>query len=390
MKLQVVDEIEQDELHEANGVAVADAEVPDEVASDPGTDDDTEDDSGIVVPDPEDIADQDGDTDGNDGDESTEPEPEPESETANEDIAAEEMPTPPTEATPSTEERIQPPPEPPAASMSPSFPSLWEKHVNEIRDQRRVIAAAERDFEESAKETKAKKKAFELAQADLCEIIDRGPNQPSLFGKVAESPPVPAASTPTINGEPVHASDPPPVPGDRDNDSADLPASTDAAWRSLPWNECLTLSKTLHRRVGQLCNLNELKTMGQLCEWWQVNGGTDAPLGCMLVDHARQIGDAIDQFCKEADANCKNSTEIATAAPDDDSWRSTPIVELEILGLSKSIIQKLLDAGISTMGELADWSTETRKLEDIKGIGAKAADKISDATIRFYAEREKG
>lgn len=72
------------------------------------------------------------------------------------------------------------------------------------------------------------------------------------------------------------------------------------------------------------------------------------------------------------------------AVSDADSWKS---VRLDTFGLSQALLTKLADAGLETMGQVADYSSAGKKLVDIKGIGAGAATKIEKAMDVFWATR---
>jgi hypothetical protein len=93
----------------------------------------------------------------------------------------------------------------------------------------------------------------------------------------------------------------------------------------------------------------------------------------------------------EADAEAPAAPEdtIEVEIPDELTWR---YVELSSLpGLTAGILAKLEAAGITTMGELSDYSKPLvsgycRGLTDIDGIGQAAAEKIADAATAFFAE----
>lgn len=53
---------------------------------------------------------------------------------------------------------------------------------------------------------------------------------------------------------------------------------------------------------------------------------------------------------------------------------------------SKRIRKALSDAGLNTVGQLADYSASERRLGDIKGIGEAAAQEIEDRLLDFYAD----
>lgn len=62
-------------------------------------------------------------------------------------------------------------------------------------------------------------------------------------------------------------------------------------------------------------------------------------------------------------------------------WESTPIGKLD---LSASILAKLADAGITTLGRLAKHTADGRPLTTIDGIGPEAAEAIGRATEEFW------
>lgn len=71
-------------------------------------------------------------------------------------------------------------------------------------------------------------------------------------------------------------------------------------------------------------------------------------------------------------------------APTDDSWRKVPLSDLEI---SAAILSKLTDAGIETIGALADYTKDGRnQVTDIKGLGPAKATAIDEALDTFWAE----
>lgn len=68
----------------------------------------------------------------------------------------------------------------------------------------------------------------------------------------------------------------------------------------------------------------------------------------------------------------------------DESWRS---VSIDTLQLSSGICSKLLDAGLSTIGAITDWTTKGKRLEDIPGVGGASAGVIDAALEKFWADR---
>jgi hypothetical protein len=89
----------------------------------------------------------------------------------------------------------------------------------------------------------------------------------------------------------------------------------------------------------------------------------------------------------------------AAGAVPEDLWRQFPIDRLVQFGLEDGDVKKL-QAGdvkggsahpIATVGDLSDFITPdknnpsfTRNLVDLKGVGAKAAERISDADVAFW------
>lgn len=75
---------------------------------------------------------------------------------------------------------------------------------------------------------------------------------------------------------------------------------------------------------------------------------------------------------------------------EDDSWKK---VELASLDLSESIVKKLADADLVTLGDLQLYQEEKAArgygdpITQIKGVGAKAAEKISAALDEFWKKR---
>lgn len=60
---------------------------------------------------------------------------------------------------------------------------------------------------------------------------------------------------------------------------------------------------------------------------------------------------------------------------------STPVAELD---LPRGVINALLEAGLSTVGEVGDWTKSGKELTDIKGIGQSKAEKILDACASVW------
>ncbi len=66
----------------------------------------------------------------------------------------------------------------------------------------------------------------------------------------------------------------------------------------------------------------------------------------------------------------------------DNSWRELSVSELE---LPEAIAVDLTDAGIETLGQLADRTNQDQWWRDIDGIGPGKAEKVADAFAAFWA-----
>lgn len=78
----------------------------------------------------------------------------------------------------------------------------------------------------------------------------------------------------------------------------------------------------------------------------------------------------------------------AEAPAEDQSWREVPIDTLSLeCGLSESIVNKLVEAEITTIGKLADWTKSEKRLTDIAGIGGAKAEAIEGAMDKFWGAR---
>jgi ERCC4-type nuclease len=74
----------------------------------------------------------------------------------------------------------------------------------------------------------------------------------------------------------------------------------------------------------------------------------------------------------------------APEPPADDSWRVVPFT---LLNLPQAIVEKLYEAELATVGQLADWTAAGRELTDIPGIGPAKAEKIEEAMEAFWSVR---
>lgn len=68
----------------------------------------------------------------------------------------------------------------------------------------------------------------------------------------------------------------------------------------------------------------------------------------------------------------------------DEPWREVNLDK--IFDPEKRIRKSLSEAGINTVGQLADYTSADKQLTDITGIGEKAADEIDEALVDFYVD----
>ena len=109
--------------------------------------------------------------------------------------------------------------------------------------------------------------------------------------------------------------------------------------------------------------------------------------------------DLFRQLDQEAPAAKSNGTHQAAEpaahsnghapAPDDSAWRKELLSDvLTRAGFTGKLIEKLADADLATLGELADF-TAIRRLTDIKGVGEANAEKIEKALENHWAQRQE-
>lgn len=78
----------------------------------------------------------------------------------------------------------------------------------------------------------------------------------------------------------------------------------------------------------------------------------------------------------------ESGAEATTTDQPDDAWRAVTLAELSIKG---KLAESLTDAGLTTLGALADYTAADKRLTDIAGIGAGKAAKIEEATLAYWA-----
>lgn len=72
-------------------------------------------------------------------------------------------------------------------------------------------------------------------------------------------------------------------------------------------------------------------------------------------------------------------------ADTEDLWKFVRIEELLFHGCKTGDVAKLKDAGIHTLGAIVEYTADgNRRLGDIKRVGEKTADRITDALIHYH------
>lgn len=69
-----------------------------------------------------------------------------------------------------------------------------------------------------------------------------------------------------------------------------------------------------------------------------------------------------------------------------DRWRSDSITSLAVYGIPDGTLNALIEAGIATIGALADYSAADKRLTDIDTIGAAKAEKIENALMDYWRD----
>lgn len=78
---------------------------------------------------------------------------------------------------------------------------------------------------------------------------------------------------------------------------------------------------------------------------------------------------------------------LAKPAPDkeDDRWKSWKLEDVE--DLPGGAIDALESVNVRTLGEFTAWTSRGNRLEDLRGIGEKTADKISDTLAALHVSK---
>lgn len=75
--------------------------------------------------------------------------------------------------------------------------------------------------------------------------------------------------------------------------------------------------------------------------------------------------------------------EPAAATVVSDAWRDVEVGELDV---PDSLVSKLCENGLHTLGELSDFWKGRRELTELKGIGGAKSDAVADAFARYGQE----
>lgn len=209
---------------------------------------------------------------------------------ANETTAVEEQP--PGEETAQAEE---PTPEPTEQQKELDRYHAWD---SELREMNAKAAELEAVVQNLQKRLKTAKSNFEDKQAEIRELIARGPNQPSLFDNVR--PFKPATNGAIHNGTPTaEASKPAPV--------EEVP---DESWKEVKLSEILP-----EQIVDKLENFDPpLRTLGDLTDWKKDDRHRLTDIRGIGPAKADMIDDAVVKYFEEHPIKVKNSEEPAADA----------------------------------------------------------------------------
>jgi len=85
-------------------------------------------------------------------------------------------------------------------------------------------------------------------------------------------------------------------------------------------------------------------------------------------------------FGKTDDSPAEEPTAAAEVA--DEAWKQ---VGLDSLGITGKLAETLTEAGLSTLGKIADYTASGKQLTDIDGVGPAKAEKIEEACTEYWA-----
>lgn len=148
------------------------------------------------------------------------------------------------------------------------------------------------------------------------------------------------------------------------------------------------------RAIAKIFSLEEQCSKAELVYLSAKNSTKEAKE--MLESKVVELRQAIKQLKERDDAPLFNGVkdgggEKGQPPSLDESWRDVPLTEA-LIGVSASMISKLHDASLRTVGELANYTSAgggNHPLSGIPGIGEGKAEKIQDAMDAFWERRNK-
>lgn len=113
---------------------------------------------------------------------------------------------------------------------------------------------------------------------------------------------------------------------------------------------------------------------------WEAEGHLESAKGTLKYAE-KQWEQAVTDLCETIDEKPAEPT-LFDGAPDNEAWRVVTLAELQIEG---AIAEKLTEAGLTTLGAIADHTGADKKLIDVPGIGPASAEKIEAAMDAYWA-----
>jgi hypothetical protein len=114
--------------------------------------------------------------------------------------------------------------------------------------------------------------------------------------------------------------------------------------------------------------------------------GAEPPDGTWPRGPSATNGDVIDVDFDVKQIEGPDANFAPEESKQDDSWKTTEVVELRRHGLTDGVIIKLQDAGMGTIGAMANWTSSGKRLTDLPGIGESKSTEIEDALESFWFE----
>lgn len=79
-------------------------------------------------------------------------------------------------------------------------------------------------------------------------------------------------------------------------------------------------------------------------------------------------------------------TKAETNGQADEYWRGASLAEAGF-DIDKKPGKQLVEAGLDTVGKIADWSSSGKRLTDVTGIGEVAAEQVESTLEKFWASK---